>query len=348
MRSFLVLLLTLTTLLGLQAQERDWYLVDPHGAGDFRSIQACFDALESKPDTWRTVFIAAAEYREKLTLDVYKDKLFLVGLSSPEMSMPRIVWDDHTGRIRNGHEMTTYDTWTLSLQADDLYLKNLEIVNNAPLGAGQAVALETRGDRIWIDGCRLVGNQDTFFTKGYVSRIYLTDCHIEGTTDFIFGPSIVWFEGCRILAKSKSYVTAASTTERNRYGYIFHRCHLEALPSVESLYLGRPWKSTARTVWIDCRLDAPVHPEGWHDWHDSARKGSVFYAEAGCRGRGADRSGRVPWSYELTPEARTEYTLEKVFYKKTGSEQFYDSWLPSEMPIEELEESLMHYRNHLK
>ncbi len=345
MRRILLLLLTLSTLLGLRAQERDWFLVDPHGGGDFRSIQACFDALESKPERWRTVFIAAAEYREKLTLDVYKDKLFVVGLSSPEMSMPRIVWDDHTGRVRDGHEMTTYDTWTLSLQADDLYLHNLEIVNDAPLGAGQAVALETRGDRIWIDGCRLVGNQDTFFTKGYVSRIYLTNCHIEGTTDFIFGPSIVWFEGCALLAKSKSYVTAASTTERNRYGYVFHRCRLEALPEVEYLFLGRPWKSTARTVWIDCLMDAPVHPEGWHDWHDSARKGAVYYAESGCRGRGADRSGRVAWSHELTSEERAEYSLDQVFYKKTGSEQFYDSWFPDERLLVPLKHHLAAFEN---
>lgn len=331
MRKTLILLLLCLFGFGfsLTAQERDWYLVDPSGGGDFRTIQSCFDALESKPQRWRTIFIAAAEYREKLTLDVYKDKLFIVGLSTKEMAMPRIVWDDHTGRVVDGHEMTTYDTWTLSLQADDLYLHNLEIVNDAPLGAGQAVALETRGDRIWIDGCRLVGNQDTLFTKGYVSRIYLTDTHIEGTTDFIFGPSIVWFEGCYLLAKSDSFVTAASTTERNKYGYIFHRCHLETAPEVRKLYLGRPWKSTARTVWIECLFDAPIAAEGWRDWHDSARKGAIFYAEYGCRGRGADRSGRVAWSHELTAEELSEYTLEKVFYKKTGSEQFYDSWLPT-------------------
>ncbi len=348
-RKFVILLLGFVlTIQSLWAEERNWYLVDPRGGGDFQTIQSCFDALPSKPAQWRTVFIAAAEYREKLTLDVYKDKLLVVGLSSEEMAMPRIVWDDHTGRVKEGHVMTTYDTWTLSLQADDLYLKNLEIVNDAPLGAGQAVALETRGDRIWIDGCRLVGNQDTLFTKGYVSRVYITDCHIEGTTDFIFGPSIVWFEGCRLLAKSDSFVTAASTTERNQYGYVFHRCRLEAAPEVKKLYLGRPWKSTARTVWIACELEAPIAPEGWRDWHDSARKGAICYAEFQCRGIGADRTGRVAWSFELTAEQAAAYTPEKVFYKKTGSEQFYDSWLPSEAllaPLEGQLEQLKIYHN---
>lgn len=343
-----MLLVTLSTLLGLRAQERNWYLVDSAGGGDFLTIQACFDALKSKPQEWRAVFVAPGEYREKLTLDVYKDKLCLVGLAAEDGTLPRIVWDDHTGRVRDGHEMTTYDTWTLSIQADDIYLYGLEIVNDAPRGAGQAVALETRGDRIWIDKCRLVGNQDTFFTKDYVSRVYVTESYIEGTTDFIFGPSIVWFEGCEIRAKSDSYVTAASTTERNRYGYIFHRCRLTATPEVTKLYLGRPWKSTARTVWIDCDLDAPIVAEGWRDWHDSARKGAVYYAESGCRGRGADRSGRVAWSYELTAEELGDYTPAKAFYKKTGSEQFYDSWNPSPELLEYLQEHLLHYQNEIK
>ena len=194
---------------------------------------------------------------------------------------------------------------------------------------GQAVALETRGDRIWIDRCRLIGDQDTFFTKGYVSRVYVSDSHIEGTTDFIFGPSIVYFRNCSIRCKADSYITAASTTERNRYGYIFDSCRVTADEGVTKLYLGRPWKSTARTVWIRCDLPAAIRPEGWHNWRDPARERTSFYAEWGCTGPGADRSRRVPWSHELTPEQAAEHTdLKQVFAKKTGSEQFRDDWDP--------------------
>lgn len=322
----LLLLLTLCH----PAEERELYVVDSNGKGDFTSIQACLDALPSKPTAWRTVVIRPGEYREKVTIDVYKDKIFLVGLCDEQGNRPRIVWDDHTGRVVDGHEMTTYDTWSLSVQGDEIYMANLEIENDAPLGSGQAVALETRGDRIWIDNCRLLGNQDTFFTKGYVSRLYVTDSYIEGTTDFIFGPSIVLFERCELLAKSKSFVTAASTTERNKYGYVFRHCHLRALPEVEKLWLGRPWKSTARTVWLECEFDAPIAPEGWQDWYDSARKGALYYGEWRCTGRGADRSGRVAWSLALSEEEASAYTPEEIFYKKTGSEQFYESWLPSQ------------------
>lgn len=313
----------------LRAQEV--YTVDCNGGGDFTTVQACFDALPSKPSHWRTVRILPGTYREKATLDVYKDKVAIVG-DAEHPEAVRIVWDDYSGKVADGYEMTTYDSYTLSLQADNVFMQGVTVENDAGR-VGQAVALETRGDRIWLDRCRLVGDQDTFFTKGYVSRLLVTECLIEGTTDFIFGPSIAFFDRCTLRCKADSFITAASTTERNLYGYIFNRCRVTADPAVTRLYLGRPWKSTARTVWIACELPAAIRPEGWRDWHDSARKGGVFYAEYACTGPGADRSGRVAWSEALTdPEAADHLSWERVFAKKTGSEQFRADWAPRENP----------------
>ncbi|MDE7451134.1 MAG: pectin methylesterase [Alistipes sp.] len=297
------------------------YIIDCNGKGDFTTVQACFDALPSKPTAWRTVIIRPGVYREKVTLDVYKNKVAILGEEGA-----CIIWNDYSGKVVDGYELTTYDSYTMSIQADEVYLAGLTVENDAGR-VGQAVALETRGDRIWIDRCRLIGDQDTFFTKGYVSRIYVTDSHIEGTTDFIFGPSIVYFQHCSIHCKSNSFITAASTTERNKYGYIFDSCCVTADDSVQKIYLGRPWKSTARTVWICCELPAVIRSEGWHNWNDPARERTSFYAEWGCTGPGADRSGRVEWSHELTWEQAAEHTdLERVFAKKTGSEQFHDDW----------------------
>lgn len=324
-RLIALLLLACTAVVPACAKNGE-YVVDCTGKGDFETIQACFDALPSKSEGWRIVRIRPGVYREKLTLDVYKDKVALVGTGqSPEAV--RIVWNDFSGKVVDGYEMTTYDSYTFSVQADDVFLQNLTIENDAGR-VGQAVALETRGDRIWIDHCRLVGNQDTFFPKNYVARVWVTYSYIEGTTDFIFGPSIVVFDDCLIHCKSDSYITAASTTERNEYGYVFRDCRVTTDPQVTKLFLGRPWKSTARTVWMRCELPAAIRPEGWHNWRDPAREKSSFYAEWRCTGSGADRSGRVPWSHELTDEAAAEYTDARIFAKKTGSEQFHDDWAP--------------------
>ena len=109
------------------SEERAHWVVAADGSGDYRSVQECLDALPSKPDHWRTVEIRPGEYREKVTLDVYKDKVHIVGHDGAT-----IVWDDHTGRVEpDGHVMTTYDTWTFSVHADDVVVENLTICNDA-------------------------------------------------------------------------------------------------------------------------------------------------------------------------------------------------------------------------
>ena len=153
----------------------------------------------------------------------------------------------------------------MSVQADDVCLDCLTVENDAAR-VGQAVALETRGDRIHLYHCALIGDQDTFFARGYVSRVHVENCYIEGTTDFIFGPSIVLFECSTIHCKADSFITAASTTERNEYGFVFYCCRVTAAEGVTRVYLGRPWKSTARTVWLECEFPAAIRPEGWRDW----------------------------------------------------------------------------------
>ena len=140
---------------------------------------------------------------------------------------PRIVWGDYAGKVVDGRELTTYDSYTMSVQADDVYLDCLTVENDAGR-VGQAVALETRGDRIHLYHCALIGDQDTFFARGYVSRVHVENCYIEGTTDFIFGPSIVLFECSTIHCKADSFITAASTTERNEYGFVFSCCRVTA------------------------------------------------------------------------------------------------------------------------
>ena len=151
-------IITILLLSSFVASAEKVYTVDCNGGGDFRTIQACFDALPSKPAEWRTVRIMPGVYREKVTLDVYKDKVRILG---DEMAETRIVWGDYAGKVVDGRELTTYDSYTMSVQADDVYLDCLTVENDAGR-VGQAVALETRGDRIHLYHCALIGDQDTF------------------------------------------------------------------------------------------------------------------------------------------------------------------------------------------
>jgi pectinesterase len=203
---------------------------------------------------------------------------------------------------------------------NDFYAENITFENSAG-PVGQAVALHIEGDRAVFKNCRFIGNQDTMYTGGENSRHYFKNCYIEGTTDFIFGAATAVFENCHIHSKKNSYVTAASTPEGKKYGYVFLNCRLTAATDINKVYLGRPWRNFAKTVFVNTELGAHILPEGWHNWNKPEAERTVFYAEYHSRGEGASSSSRASWSHQLTEDEAKDYSLDKIL---SGSDQ----WVP--------------------
>jgi pectin methylesterase-like acyl-CoA thioesterase len=126
------------------------------------------------------------------------------------------------------------------------------------------------------------------------------DCYIEGTTDFIFGPSTAWFENCTIKSKADSYITAASTPADVEYGYVFNHCRLIADEGVTKVYLGRPWRPYAYTLFMNCTMGSHIVPAGWENWRNPDNEKTARYAEYNNSGDGADTKQRVAWSRQMT------------------------------------------------
>ncbi len=145
--------------------------------------------------------------------------------------------------------------------ANNFTAKNITVQNNAGFTAGQAVALESDGDKAQYYNCRILGFQDILFTNNPNSRQFYDDCYIEGTTDFIFGSATVWFEHCHIHSKKNSHVTAASTPQDHEFGYIFNDCTLTGDTSLHKVSLGRPWRPYADVTYIHCFLGPQIKPE---------------------------------------------------------------------------------------
>lgn len=281
------------------------FVVAQDGSGDFTTIQAAVDAVRDYTPVPRTIFIRNGVYREKLVVPAWKTGITLVGESVEGVV---VTYDDHAGK--DGHN--TFTSYTARISGDDVRVRNVTFQNTAG-PVGQALALYVEGDRVVFENCRFLGHQDTIFAAGEGSRQYFKDCYVEGTTDFIFGPATAVFDNCRIHALRDSYVTAASTPEGVPFGFVFLGCTLTAAPGVERVYLGRPWRDHARTVFVGCEMGPHVRPEGWHNWGRPEAEATAFYAEYGNHGPGADRSGRVAWSTVLTPAEAARYTPEVVF-----------------------------------
>ncbi len=301
-------------------------VVSPDGHGDYMTVQEAVNAIpDYSHEQITTVYIRKGVYKEEVTIPHSKFRVHFKG-EDPETTL--ITFDKYARKFWPGRnfDIGTSGSATIYIHASYVTFENLAFENSAGEGKeiGQAVAVFTDGDFLFFKNCRFLGNQDTLYTygrygkNGGIKRNYFLDCYIEGTTDFIFGTSIAYFENCTIHSKKDSYVTAASTLEGQKYGYVFKNCKLTAAPGVTKCYLGRPWGSFAKTVFIGCELGSHIVPEGWHDWEKegkpNTRKNS-FYAEYGSTGPGA-RGPRADWAHKLSAKDLSDYSFEKVMYQK--------------------------------
>jgi len=166
--------------------------------------------------------------------------------------------------------------------------------------------------RVAFKNCRFIGFQDTLYPHGEKSRQYYNDCYIEGTVDFIFGWSTAVFDNCVIYCKDHGYITAPSTLEGTRDGFVFLNCKITGSAPESSVYLGRPWRPFGKSVFINCEMGKHVKPEGWHNWRDPEKEKTAYFAEFNSTGEGAKKDDRVEWSHQLTPEEAVRYSAEIV------------------------------------
>lgn len=309
-------------------------VVDKEGRGDYMSIQEAIDAVPDYLSSHTTtILIKPGIYRERLIIPASKSHLHIKGCGSAQTI---ITYDNYASKLwpYTQHAIGTSGSASVFVDANYVTFEDLSIRNDAG-PVGQAVALLTNGDALFFRRCHIFGHQDTLYTlgkkgaDGQSKRSYYLDCLIEGTTDFIFGSGINYFDNCEIRSKKDSYITAASTLEGEEYGYVFRRCHLTSAPAARRVYLGRPWRDYARVVWIECYMDSHIRPEGWHNWSQPAREKTAYYAEYGSKGPGASttdsldsgQGARVSWSHQLSAEQAALYTPERVL--RLGE----DGWL---------------------
>ena len=300
-------------------------VVDRTGHGDYMTVQEAIDAVPNySHEKITTILIKAGTYKECIDIPHTKFRMKIMGEGADKTILTydryaEQMWPDSDFKVGTSGSASIY------IHSSYVTFEDITFENTAGEGKeiGQAVAVFTDGDFLFFRRCRFIGNQDTLYTYGRfgkdggIKRNYFLDCYIEGTTDFIFGPSIAYFENCHIHSKKNSYVTAASTLQGQKYGYVFKNCRLTAAPGIDKCYLGRPWGAYAKTVFIGCELGPHIVADGWHDWEKEGKpdtKKNSYYAEYQNVGPGA-KGPRVKWAHTLTAKQAAEYTFEKVMYQ---------------------------------
>lgn len=291
------------------------------------------------------IFLTKGTYKEKLTINQP-----YITLEGESLNETIITYDDYAFMMMpDGLKRGTFRTPTVFIDTHDFMAKNITFQNNSGFGkdVGQALALYVDGDRIIFDHCNMLASQDTIFTgplppapyepNGFIGpkefspringRHYYHNCFIRGDIDFIFGSATAYFEDCEIFSQKTDdlpaassldeqtiygYVTAASTAKGQEYGYVFKNCKLTSNCPPHSVYLGRPWRNYAKTIFIECDLGEHIHPAGWFDWNKKDAHDTIFYAEYHSTGLGASPTTRAPYSKQLTDTELIHYSREKV------------------------------------
>lgn len=291
------------------------------------------------------IHIGPGIYREKLT--VWRPGITLLGEGEGRGDVVLVYGDAANDIMPEGDKRGTFRTASVRIDTHDFTARHLTFKNNAGYGhtVGQALALYVDGDRCYFNDCALIGSQDTLFTaplppkeaqpggfKGpgqarprVMGRHCFRDCYIQGDVDFIFGGAVCWFENCEIFSKMPGdrkppespdedvvygYVTAASTPEGEAFGYVLKDCRLTSDCPPGTVYLGRPWREFAKTVFLHCELGEHIKPEGWNDWNKP--HGHFYYGEYDSYGPGASPETRAEFSHQLTKAEASEYTMAKV------------------------------------
>jgi len=286
--------------------------VSKAGHGDHTSIQAAIDAAKAFPDKRIAIYIEDGVYHEKVQVYEWNTKLSLIGESNENTL---ITYGDHFDGIARGRN-STFHTATLQVDGDDFHAENITVENTAG-PVGQAIALAVNADRASFYNSRFLGHQDTIYLTGEDNRQYFKNCYIEGTTDFIFGRATAVFDNCQIHSKSDSYITAASTPEGTDHGLVFIGSRLTADEQVSSVYLGRPWRPYAKTVFINSYMGSHIHPKGWHNWSKPGAEATSFYAEFDNQGPGSSLKERVSWQKKLCAAEAKNYTPEHILGSTT-------------------------------
>lgn len=259
-------------------------VVEKQGAkGAFTSVAAAIAAAPTDAvRPWR-IRIGEGVWQEKLLIK--RRAIHLVGAGRGRTILSH---GAASGLVRpeGGGNYGTYGSASLTVEAADFQASGLTVRNDfdyvGNLGSqmvngAQAVALALGpgADRSILRDVEILGHQDSFYLRS--GRALVENSLITGSVDFIFGGAAALLRHCEIRARFRpgeavqGFVAAPSTPENQPVGLVFRSCRLTRETGVPdgSVYLGRPWRAGGNMqllgacTYLDCWMDAHIHPEGW-------------------------------------------------------------------------------------
>lgn len=315
-------------------------VVAQDGSGDYTTVQAAIDAAPAGRATPWLIFIKNGQYKEHVDIPATKPYLHFIGQERDNT----VIKDDRMAGGANAQHVSV--AATVVVNADNIFFENLTMENiygHEKLDGPQALALNTIGDRIAMNGVALLSYQDTWITTSeQKNRHYIKNSVIEGAVDFIYNGGDVYLDGdtLEINRPSGGYIVAPNHTAATKWGYVFQNNVIRPRKgiNVSDIWLGRPWHNQPKTVFINTQTFINIPAKGWYNTMGGLPALWAEYNTVDANGNPVDLSQRESYYYytdkdtgvkhevfnvknTLTAEEAAEYTLKNVL----GGD---DNWQP--------------------
>ena len=327
---------------------------DAYGIPSYSTVQAAVNAAPSgRAKPW-LIFIKNGNYKEHVNIPQNKPYLHFIG---QDRDKTVILNDALSG---GDTSVGTEDGATVCVRASNIFFENLTLENehgHTKRNGPQALALNTMGDRIALNHVRLLSYQDTWLTTSTSNyRHYIRHSIIEGAVDFVYNSGNVFFDGdtLEINRSNGGFIVAPSHTTDVKWGYVFKNNIIRPVQgmTVGSIWLGRPWHNSPKTVYINTQLFVGVPAAGWYETMGGLPVLWADYNTTDANGNPVDLSQRRHTYYKtengqriygeaknfLTDEEAAQYTVKNVM---GGT----DNWLPT-LLCEACQSPVPHFENH--
>ncbi|KAL4589365.1 hypothetical protein LXL04_002271 [Taraxacum kok-saghyz] len=277
------------------------------GSGNFTTITDAINFAPNNSVDRVLIYIKQGLYEENVEIPSYKTNIVFLGEGSDitTISGNRSVVDG----------WTTFRSATVAVSGEGFLARDIGFHNLAGPQKHQAVALRINADLAAVYRCVINGYQDTLYVHSF--RQFFRECDIYGTVDYIFGNAAVVFQGCNIISRSPmpgQYTVIAAQSRDSpdqQTGISFQNCSIlgtedlrarsSAIVSSSSnftevkSFLGRPWRTYSRTVFMESYIDELIDPIGWIQWSEDEGLENLYYGEYGNTGPGSKVDGRAKW-----------------------------------------------------
>ncbi len=268
----------------------------------FRTIQKALSYVAGSSLPAAEIQIAPGTYRELLNFKKDCD-LTLKGMGSAKYGSD-VVIEYVNGNNMNGS--TNGRAVTYFSSAKTVTLLNLTIQNPASqtqVGQAETVYFNHDSGRLIARNCSFKSEQDTLLTKGYN---WFYQCHIQGSTDFIWGYAhVALFEECNIVTLRAGSIICHARSLKGDKGYVFLNSTLDS--TVGDSLLARDMAGTESNYdnisFVNCTVKGNLN---WDNGFEPSPRGEAgpltgwkYYGLKDAAGN-AYAGIKSAWDYELT------------------------------------------------